>query len=137
MTRQLVVGLLFAVAGAAHALGAQAPRGGASGAALDPFVSQALREQLSAGYDQRREPSGILQRLEPDRPIVRQLPLGRDALTLLAPSAGASRCPMPVATTDVRTIATMPVVRADSTRLEKMPVARPTCVNPLDANDRR
>ncbi len=134
MARQLIVCFLFVAAGAAQSLGAQAPRSvGVPGVAMDPFVVQALREQLSAGYGQRREPSGILQRLAPDRPIKRQVLVVPDAITSVAEGPTAIRCPMPVAKADPRTFATMPVVRADSTRLERMPVARSTCVNPLDA----
>jgi len=130
MSRHLIVGFLFVAAGATRTLGAQAPtRGVAPGVALDPQVSQALR----AGYGQRRTLSGILQRLAPDRPIVRQVPVVPEAIAPLAQGPSTSRCPMPVAKADPRALATMPVARADSTRLERMPVARSTCVNPLDS----
>ena len=132
MPRTLIVGLLFAAAAATNALGAQAPTGGgAPGVILDPRVSQVLREQLTAGYGLRRDPSGLLQRLTPDRPLVRQVPVVPEVIPSLAQSQSVIRCPMPVAKADPRTLATMPVVRADSTRLEKMPVARSACVNPL------
>ncbi|MHB0962320.1 MAG: hypothetical protein ACYC5V_03805 [Gemmatimonadaceae bacterium] len=126
--RLTVVGMLLLAAGATRTLDAQAP---APGVSIDPWVSQALREQLTAGYGQRREPSGILQRLTPDRPLVRQVPVVPESIAPLAQSPGASLCPMPVAKADPRSVARMPVLRADSTRLEKMPVARSGCVNPL------
>ncbi|MDP1891544.1 MAG: hypothetical protein Q8K55_11690 [Gemmatimonadaceae bacterium] len=133
MRRTLMVSLLLVAAGATRVLGAQAPTSGlAPGSALDPWVGQALREQLSAGYDPRRVPSGVLQRLSPDRPLVRQVPVVPESIPSLAQSADARRCPMPVVKSDVRSFAPMPVARADSTRLEKMPVARPACVNPLE-----
>ncbi len=125
----IMVGVLLVAAGATRSLEAQAP---APGVTIDPWVSQALREQLTAGYGQRREPSGILQRLTPDRPLVRQVPVVPDSIAPLAQSPRASLCPMPVATADPRSVARMPVMRADSTRLEKMPVARSGCVNPLE-----
>lgn len=132
MPRKLMVGMLLVAAAATRAVDAQAPASGAApGVTLDPWVAQALREQLSAGYGQRREPSGILQRQTPDRPLVRQVPVVPEAIAPLAQSATASRCPMPVAKTDPRTLAPMPVVRADSTRIERMLVARSACVNPL------
>lgn len=133
MPRKFLVGVLLVTAGATRPLGAQASTGSiAPGVTLDPRVRQALREQLSAGYGQRREPGGLLQRLAPDRPLVRQVPVVPEAIPSLAQSPGASRCPMPVVKTDIRALAPMPVARADSTRLEKMPVARPACVNPLE-----
>ena len=134
MSRQLVVGFLVVAASATGTLGAQAPSGRVTPpVAMDPRVSQALREQLGAGYGQRREPSGLLQRLAPDRPLVRQVPVVREAIAALAQGPSAIQCPMPVAKADPRSLAPMPVARADSTRLERMPVARSACVNPLDA----
>ncbi|MFA6165515.1 MAG: hypothetical protein WC700_02790 [Gemmatimonadaceae bacterium] len=132
MPRRVILGLLLSVAAATSTVGAQVPTGRtAPGVTLDPWVSQALREQLTAGYDQRREPSGVLQRLTPDQPLVRQVPVVPESIPSLAQSPSASRCPMPVAKADPRTVARMPVMRADSTRLEKMPVAKSGCVNPL------
>ncbi len=129
MPRKLtMVGMLLVAAGATQTLEAQAP---APRVSIDPWVSQALREQLTAGYGQRREPGGILQRLAPDRPLVRQVPVVPDSIAPLAQSPSASWCPMPIAKADPRSVARMPVMRADSTRLEKMPVARSGCVNPL------
>lgn len=125
----IMAGMLLMAAGATRTLDAQAPTPRAT---IDPWVSQALREQLTAGYGQRREPSGILQRLAPDRPLVRQVPVVPDSIAPLAQSPSASRCPMPAAKADLRSVARMPVMRADSTRLEKMPVARSGCVNPLE-----
>ena len=133
MPRKLMMGLLLVAAGATRALGAQAPTVvAAPGVTFDPWVSQALREQLSAGFAQRREPGGILQRLTPDGPLVRQGPVVPEAIAPLAQRSGAGWCPMPVAKADPRAVATMPVARADSSRLEKMPVARSACVNPLE-----
>ncbi len=125
----IMVGILLLAAGATRSLDAQAP---APGVTIDPRISQALREQLTAGFGLRREPSGILQRLAPDRPLVRQVPVVPESIAPLAQSQGASLCPMPVAKADPRSVARMPVMRADSTRLEKMPVARSGCVNPLE-----
>lgn len=133
MFRQIMFGLLFVAAGVTRTLGAQALSGwGTPRGILDPAVSQALREQLSAGYDQRREPSGVLQRLAPDRPTVRQVPVVPQAVASLDQGQRESQCPMPVAKADPRVSTKMPVVRADSTRLERMPVARSACVNPLE-----
>lgn len=132
MSRRVIVSVLIVAAGATRALGAQATTAGvAPRVALDPRVSQALRQQLSAGYGQRREPSGVLQRLTSDRPLVRQVPVVPESIPSLAQSLNASRCPMPVAKIDARAVATMPIARADSMRLERMPVARSACVNPL------
>ena len=132
MPRKVILSLLLSAAAATSTVGAQAPAGRtAPGVILDPRVSQALREQLSAGFGQRREPSGVLMRLTPDRPLVRQVPIVPETIPPLAQSPRASQCPMPVAKADPRALATMPVVRADSLRLEKMPVARSACVNPL------
>jgi hypothetical protein len=134
MPRNLVFCLLLVVAVADRALSAQSPTGSAApGVALDPLLSASLRGQLSAGYGQRREPSGILQPSAPDRPIVRLVPAIPQAVSVLAQGPSASRCPMPVAKVDPRALATMPVARADSTRLEPMPVARSACVNQLDS----
>ncbi|MHB1095266.1 MAG: hypothetical protein ACYC3F_03760 [Gemmatimonadaceae bacterium] len=124
----IMVGMLLVAAGATRTLEAQAP---APGATIDPRVSQALREQLTAGDGQRREPSGVLQRLTPDRPLVRQVPVVPESIPSLAQSQSQRLCPMPVAKADPRSVARIPVMRADSTRLEKMPVARSSCVNPL------
>lgn len=133
MPRKLMVGLLLVAAGATRVLGAQAPTSGvAPGPALDPRIGQALREQLSAGYNERREPSGILQRPTSDRLLVRQVPVVPETIAPLAQSPTANQCPMPVVKADLRAFARMPVARADSTRLEKMPVARSACVNPLE-----
>jgi hypothetical protein len=125
----IMVGMLLVAAGATRSLDAQAP---APGVTIDPWVSQALREQLTAGYGLRREPSGVLQRLTPDRPLVRLVPVVPESIPPLAQRQSASLCPMPVAKADPRSVARMPVMRADSTRLEKMPVARSGCVNPLE-----
>lgn len=133
MRSKLLVGLLLVAAGATRVLGAQAlTGGGAPGLVLDPQVSQTLREQLSAGYDQRQAPRGILLRQTPDRPLVRQVPVVPDAIAPLAQSQRASRCPMPVVKMETRALVRMPVASVDSTRLEKMPVARSACVNPLE-----
>lgn len=135
MSRNFVMGILLVAAGATRSLGAQAPTGRAApGVTLDPLVSQSLREQLGAGYGQRREPSGLLQRLTPDRPLVRRVPVVPEAIPALVDSAGVRHCPMPVVKADTRALAPMPVARADSTRLEQMPVARSACVNPLEPN---
>jgi len=128
------MGLLLAATGAARALGAQASTGGVvPSVALNPRVSQALREQLSAGYGQHREATGVLKLLETDRPLLRQVPFVPETNAAMAPSPDASRCPMPVAKADPRSLETMPVTRIDSMRTEKMPVARSICVNPLDS----
>lgn len=133
MPRILVVGFLIVAAVATRTLGAQAPTGRVlPGVALDPRVSEALREQLGAGYGQRREPSGLLQRIAPDRPIIRQVPVVPGVIASLAQVQAESWCPMPVAKADPRALETMPVGRADSTRLERMPVAQSACRNPLD-----
>lgn len=132
MPRTLVIGVFLAAASMAASLGAQAPTGSRTpGTGLDPRVSQALREKLSAGYDQRRDSSGIAQRVTPDRPLVRQVPVVPESIPSIAQSQRAQLCPMPVATADPRALARMPVARVDSTRLEKMPVAKSGCVNPL------
>lgn len=128
----ILAGLLFVVAGATRALDAQVPTGGgAPGSVLDPRVSQALREKLSAGYDQRRDSSGIAQRITPDQSLVRHVPVAPESIPSFAQSQRTPLCPMPVAKADPRSLAPMPVARADSTRLEKMPVAKSGCVNPL------
>lgn len=133
MPRTLVIGLLLAAASETQPLGAQAPTGsGAAGTGLDPRISQALLEKLSAGYDQRRDSSGIVPRIAPDRPLARQVPVVPESIPSLAQSQGARLCPMPVAKADPLALERMPVARADSTRLEKMPVAKSGCVNPLD-----
>ena len=132
MPRSLVIGLLLVAASATQPVGAQAPTGSAApGVGLDPRISQALRERLSAGYDQRRDSSGIVQRIAPDRPLARQVPVVPESLTPFARSESVRQCPMPIAKGDPRALARMPVARADSTRLEKMPVAKSGCVNPL------
>lgn len=132
MPRTLVIGMLLVAAGATPPLGAQGPTGsGAPGVGIDLRVSEALREKLRAGYDQRRDSIGIQQRLAPDRPIARQVPVVPEFIPSLAESQGARLCPMPVAKADPRALVRMPVARADSTRLEKMPVAKSGCVNPL------
>jgi hypothetical protein len=132
MPRTIVIGVLLAAASVAQPLGAQAPTtSGAPGTGMDPRVSQALREKLSAGYDQRRDSSGIVQRVAPDRPLARQVPVVPESIPAFAQSQGARLCPMPVGKADPQAIARMPVARADSTRLEKMPVAKSGCVNPL------
>jgi len=124
---------VFVAAIAAQPLGAQASTNGAvPGVTINPWVSQALREQLSAGYGQRREPSGVLKALTPDRPLLRQVPVLPETTAAVAPRPGVSRCPMPVVKVDPRSLATMPVARPDTQRIEKMPVARSSCVNPLD-----
>lgn len=133
MPCMLVIRLLLVAVGATPTLGAQAPTGRvAPGVGMDPRVSQALREKLSAGYDQRRDSIGIVQRIAPDRPFAHQVPVVPESIPSLAQSQGARLCPMPVAKADPRALARMPVARADSTRLEKMPVAKSGCVNPLD-----
>ena len=133
MPRTLVTGVLLVAASVAQPLGAQAPTGrSAPLVGLDPRVSQALREKLSAGYDQRRDSSGIVQRIAPDRPLPRQVPVVPESIPSLAQGPGARLCPMPVAKADPRAIARMPIARVDSTRLERMPVANGGCVNPLD-----
>ena len=133
MARSLAICLLLVAASATQPVGAQAPTGRAAPfVGLDPRVSQALRERLSAGYDQRRDSSGIVQRLAPDRPLARQVPVVPESIPSLAQSQGARHCPMPVAKGDPRALARMPVARVDSTRLEKLPVAKAGCVNPLD-----
>jgi hypothetical protein len=133
MPRSLVIGLLFMALSATQPVGAQTPAGRAApGVGLDPRVSQMLRERLSAGYDQRRDSIGIVQRLAPDRPLTRQVPVVPESIPSLAQSQAARLCPMPVAKGDPRSLARMPVARVDSTRLEKMPVAGSGCVNPLD-----
>lgn len=132
MPRTLVIGVLLLTASVTQPLGAQAPTGsGAPGTGIDPRVSQALRERLSAGYDQRRDSSGIDLRLAPDRPLAHQVPVVQESIASFAQGQRAQFCPMPVAKADVRAFAPMPVARADSTRLEKMPVAKSGCVNPL------
>lgn len=132
MPHRFLAGLLFVVAGATQALGAQAPTGGGAPAtALDPRVSQALRERLSAGYDQRSDSSGIVQRITPDQPLVRQVPVVPESIPSHAQSQRAQLCPMPVAKADPRALAPMSVARADSTRLAKMPMAKAGCLNPL------
>ena len=133
MPRTLVILVLLAAASVTETLGAQAPTGrGAPGTGLDPRVSQALRAQLSAGYDQRRDSSGLVQRLAPDQPLARQVPVVPESIPSIAQGQRARLCPMPVAKADPRALARMPVVRADTARIEKMPVARSGCENPLD-----
>ena len=133
MPCRVILGLLILAAATTGTVGAQAPTGRtAPDVTLDPWVSQALREQLTAGYGLRRESSGVLQRLTPDRPLVRQVPVVPESIPPLVQSPSAMRCPMPVTKADPRSVARMPVMRADSTRLEKMPVARSGCVNPLE-----
>jgi len=132
MPRTLVISVLLVAASVAQPLGAQAPTGsGVPGVVLDPRVSQALRERLSAGYDQRRDSSSVVQRIAPDRPLTRQVPVVPESIPSPAQSQGARLCPMPVAKVDTRALARMPVARVDSTRLERMPVATAGCVNPL------
>lgn len=132
MPRTLVIGMLLVTAGVAPSLGAQSATGSSvPGAGIDLRVSEALRQRLRAGYDQRRDSIGIAQRMMPDQPLVRQVPVVPESIPSLAQSQRAQLCPMPVAKADPRALAPMPVARADSTRLERMPVARSGCVNPL------
>jgi len=132
MTSKLIFGLLLVVAAtAARPLGAQALAGrSAPAATLDPWISQALRQQLTAGYEQRREPSGILAWQAPDQPVRHAFAVVPESIAAPAPGTGKNLCPMPVAKMDPRLLAPMPVARADSVRLEKMPVGRSACVNP-------
>lgn len=132
MPRTLVIGMLLVAAGVTQTLGAQAPTGSAApGAGIDLRVSEALRQRLRAGYDQRRDSSGIDLRIAPDRPLAHQVPVVPESIPSFAQGQRAQHCPMPVAKVDPRALAPMPVARADSTRLERMPVARSGCVNPL------
>lgn len=131
MPRALIFGLLLLVGCATRPQGTQSvPLSVAPVPAIDPRISETLRQRLSVGYDGRREPGGLEQHPASARSLAQVFALPPRMRAEPERVPGSGPCPILGALPDPRAIESTPTARVDMTRIEKMPVSPGTCNKP-------